>query len=171
MLPVGLQVIIDAPEGHWAFSEIVGTLQSSIRTLIKDAVMYSKGEAPGVRLKKDIHSTQVTTTPTGAWAEVLMPYQLKFTIPPGTKPHLIPGGLAVSDKRQAAAIQMAKGYPLKFHWERGPRGPGIYHYWAVSHPGFKGGDWLERVKKFMSQSVERESAIIRNHLTALWNLR
>jgi hypothetical protein len=26
-------------------------------------------------------------------------------------------------------------YPLRFFWERGPRGPGIYYYMHVEHPG------------------------------------
>jgi hypothetical protein len=30
---------------------------------------------------------------------------------------------------------MAKGYPLRFYWEKGPRGPGVYFYWSVNHPG------------------------------------
>ena len=45
----------------------------------------------------------------------------------GTKPHTIPTG--------GAAAQMAKGYPLRFFWEKGPRGPGIYYYWETHHPG------------------------------------
>jgi len=47
----------------------------------------------------------------------------------GTKPHVIPTG--------GAAAQRAKGYPLRFFWEKGPSGPGIYRYWSVNHPGTK----------------------------------
>ena len=45
----------------------------------------------------------------------------------GTKPHKIPTG--------GSAEMMAKGYPLRFYWEKGPAGPGIYHFWSVNHPG------------------------------------
>jgi len=45
----------------------------------------------------------------------------------GTDPHPIPKG--------GSAEMMAKGYPLRFYWEKGPRGPGIYRFWSVNHPG------------------------------------
>ena len=47
----------------------------------------------------------------------------------GTRPHEIPKG--------GSAAQLAKGYPLRFYWEKGPNGPGIYHFWSVWHPGTK----------------------------------
>lgn len=47
----------------------------------------------------------------------------------GTRPHLIPRG--------GAAEMLAKGYPLRFYWEKGPAGPGIYYFWEVHHPGTK----------------------------------
>ena len=47
----------------------------------------------------------------------------------GTRPHRIPRG--------GSAEQMAKGYPLRFYWENGPNGPGIYYFWSVWHPGTK----------------------------------
>jgi len=45
----------------------------------------------------------------------------------GTADHIIPTG--------GGAAQKAKGYPLRFFWEKGPRGPGMYAYWSVHHPG------------------------------------
>jgi len=54
----------------------------------------------------------------------------------GTRAHEIPTG--------GAAAQMAKGYPLRFYWEKGPRGPGIYYYWRVWHPGTKPNDFVGR---------------------------
>ena len=45
----------------------------------------------------------------------------------GTVDHIIPVG--------GAGAQMAKGYPLRFFWEKGPRGAGEYRYWSVHHPG------------------------------------
>ena len=45
----------------------------------------------------------------------------------GTADHIIPTG--------GSAAQKHKGYPLRFFWEKGPRGAGIYSYWQVHHPG------------------------------------
>jgi len=45
----------------------------------------------------------------------------------GTSPHEIPTG--------GRAAQIAKGYPLRFFWEKGPTGAHIYFYWKVNHPG------------------------------------
>jgi len=45
----------------------------------------------------------------------------------GTADHIIPRG--------GSAAQKAKGYPLHFFWQKGPRGPGMYSYWQVHHPG------------------------------------
>lgn len=45
----------------------------------------------------------------------------------GTRAHEIPLG--------GSAAQMAKGYPLRFYWEKGPQGPGVYRFWSVNHPG------------------------------------
>jgi len=39
----------------------------------------------------------------------------------GTKPHTI--------------TPKGEGYPLRFFWERGPEGPGVYYYYSVQHPG------------------------------------
>lgn len=37
---------------------------------------------------------------------------------------------------------------LRFYWERGPRGPGIYFYKSVRHPGVKG-------TRFIAKAVEQ----------------
>lgn len=54
----------------------------------------------------------------------------------GTRPHIIPRG--------GSAAQLAKGYPLSFYWEKGPRGPGWYHFWSVQHPGTKANPFIHR---------------------------
>ena len=41
--------------------------------------------------------------------------------------------------------RVAKGYPLRFFWEDGPRGPDIYYFWSVMHPGTKPDDFPQRV--------------------------
>jgi len=54
----------------------------------------------------------------------------------GTKAHEIPKG--------GALAQMAKGYPLRFYWENGPGGPGIYYFWSVMHPGTQPDNFIQR---------------------------
>lgn len=54
----------------------------------------------------------------------------------GTQPHEIPKG--------GSAAQLAKGYPLRFYWENGPDGPGIYYYWSVHHPGAQPNPFIGR---------------------------
>lgn len=54
----------------------------------------------------------------------------------GTKPHEIPKG--------GSAAQLAKGYPLRFFWEKGPRGPDVYYFWSVMHPGTAEDDFPQR---------------------------
>ncbi len=54
----------------------------------------------------------------------------------GTAPHPIPKG--------GSAAQLAKGYPLSFYWEKGPRGPGQYAFWSVNHPGTEPNPFDER---------------------------
>lgn len=71
----------------------------------------------------------------------LLPFIIK-----GTKAHLIPKG--------GAAEMLAKGYPLRFWWEKGPRGPSIYFYWSVMHPGTQPND-------FVSRALDAEMPIIR----------
>ena len=54
----------------------------------------------------------------------------------GTRAHEIPKG--------GSLAQMAKGYPLRFFWEKGPRGPDIYYFWSVWHPGTDPDDFVQR---------------------------
>lgn len=78
-------------------------------------------------------STEVTIIATGKHA-FLLPFIIR-----GTHAHEIPTG--------GAAAQIAKGYPLRFYWEKGPRGPGIYHFWRVWHPGTKANNFIHRAVK------------------------
>ena len=60
----------------------------------------------------------------GSWVgfKVLMPQPLATFIIRGTRPHPIVARRAKS---------------LRFFWEKGPKGPGIYFYFAVRHLGTK----------------------------------
>jgi hypothetical protein len=76
---------------------------------------------------------EVVQTITGDWNSTIgvrgkHAFLLDYIIG-GTRPHEIPKG--------GSAAQLAKGYPLRFYWERGPNGPGVYFYWSVQHPGTK----------------------------------
>ena len=70
----------------------------------------------------------------------------------GTKAHRIPTG--------GAAAQIAKGYPLRFYWANGPKGPGIYRYWSVWHPGTK-------PNPFVAETVDENMPRYRDMLRAL----
>lgn len=86
-------------------------------------------EGFGYRTDERGSSTTVTFFVGGEHAFVL-PFLTE-----GTKPHPIyPRG----------------DYPLRFFWERGPRGPGIYYYWSVSHPGTFPDPFVERAVDAMS---------------------
>ena len=66
----------------------------------------------------------------------------------GTKPHKIPIG--------GSAAQIAKGYPLRFYWEKGPSGPGIYRFWSVNHPGTDPNPFIEETSAEMHDAVVEE---------------
>lgn len=63
----------------------------------------------------------------------------------GTRPHIIPTG--------GAPAQLAKGYPLRFWWEKGPAGPGVYHYWSVNHPGTDPDPFADRTAEIMEPRI------------------
>lgn len=78
------------------------------------------------------------------WRFFARSYML-FTVPPGTRPHEIRA-------RRAGA--------LRFYWAKGPRGPGIYFFRRVMHPGYKPSfDWrrvaIERTRRNMARLLTR----------------
>jgi len=163
-----LKLEVNVPKESFAFASIVQRMQQAIRNLSEDAVTYARGEAPGDKLKYDIDYT-IQLTPQGAISTIWMPYQLKFTLPPGTRPHFIPGGRSVSTIQEAADLQAKKGYPLRFYWEHGPYGPGIYFFWSVRHPGWQyGGDWGDRVVKYLSIAIDDEVQQIWDFVANMW---
>ena len=66
----------------------------------------------------------------------------------GSRPHIIPTG--------GSAAQMAKGYPLRFFWNKGPSGPGIYYFWSVKHPGTKKNNFVKRVNDRSREKWRKE---------------
>jgi len=77
----------------------------------------------------------------------------------GSKPHVIPTG--------GAPAQIAKGYPLRFYWENGPTGPGIYRFWKVNHPGTKPNDFVSRVRGLMVNPTRRRLNTVANRVAYL----
>lgn len=84
-------------------------------------------------------ATQARFYATGAHAFVL-PFLTE-----GTRPHPLPKG--------GSPAQLAKGYPLRFFWEKGPRGPGIYRYWSVHHPGTDPDPFIQQASSDASHQV------------------
>ncbi len=64
----------------------------------------------------------------------------------GSRPHIIPRG--------GSAAQLAKGYPLRFFGQHGPRGPGIYYYWSVRHPGTEPSDFAAKAIESREPQIE-----------------
>lgn len=73
----------------------------------------------------------------------------------GTADHIIPKG--------GSAAQMAKGYPLRFFWAKGPKGPGTYRYWSVHHPG-------TNPSPFVGQARTEAAPLIREELRQIVKL-
>lgn len=74
----------------------------------------------------------------------------------GTADHIIPKG--------GSAAQRAKGYPLRFFWERGPRGSGMYAYWQVHHPGTNASPFIGLARAAAEPVIKR---ILRDHVRQL----
>ena len=70
----------------------------------------------------------------------------------GTRAHTIPKG--------GSAAQMAKGYPLSFHWENGPRGPGRYAYWSVEHPGTEPNPFVDETLAEIQDDIQDELNLV-----------
>lgn len=88
--------------------------------------------AAGMHYRTDVR-------PGGTTATIYVRGKHAFLLPlivRGTAGHEIPTG--------GSATQLAKGYPLGFFWEKGPAGPGKYHFWSVWHPGTKADDFVKR---------------------------
>ena len=66
----------------------------------------------------------------------------------GTDPHPIPKG--------GSAEMMAKGYPLRFYWPKGPQGAGVYRFWSVNHPGTDPNPFIDKTADQVEEEVYRE---------------
>jgi len=161
-----LRIELTTPRESLTNQDVVAKMQSAIRSILDDAATIAQNFAPGDRLKSQISVEDYRQTASGAEGAVGGPHQLiRFTLPPGTVAHFIPGGLAVHSYGDAAAIQLAKGYPLRFYWER--VGAVVYR-WSVFHPGYKGSDWGERVFKTVEAIADRQLNDIADYIATRW---
>ena len=161
------KVTLEGPKDAPDFSDLVERVRQVVRVAGRRAVQYARLYAPGSRLKNQIDYIE-NELPTGAESLVMMPEGLKFTLPPGTKAHTIPGGVGVA-KSEAEAIQRQKGYPLRFYWERGPQGPRVYSFWAVEHPGYEPkDDWGLRVMDATEVVLDQELEELADYISARW---
>jgi hypothetical protein len=121
--------------------QLVQRLREGVRQETRAFVAGLRAEAPkrsglfgqGMHYRTDVteHGIKSTIYVKGEHA-FLLPFIVK-----GTKEHVIPKG--------GSMAQLAKGYPLRFFWESGPRGPDVYYFWSVTHPGTKPDDFPQRV--------------------------
>jgi hypothetical protein len=109
--------------------------RAGVATIRHYAPKRSGKFAEGIRYRTDERGSSTTLTffASGEHAFVL-PFLTE-----GTRPHPIdPHG----------------DYPLRFFWKRGPRGPGIYHYMHVEHPGTLPDPFMERAIDAMSPQMD-----------------
>lgn len=121
--------------------ELVKQRAALVKKESKRLIGFVRREAPrdtGV-FAEGIKGWSIGTPPDMSLTEVVATGEHAFLldyIVKGTPDHDIPKG--------GSAVQMAKGYPLGFWWEKGPAGPGKYHFWSVHHPGTKPNDFVKR---------------------------
>ena len=139
-----------------SYDDIVTRMRETVYKVTKSGAAYGKMFAPGENLKNDIAYT-VQDTAGGAVGLVWMPWQFIFTLPPGTKAHPIPKGRSKE--------QQAKGYPLRFYWERIGK---VVTFWSVNHPGYKGDPWDMLVYERVDQDMNEELQKMGDYIAAKW---
>jgi len=140
-----LQIRVVWPKDLVGYRDIVQRVRRIVSSVGKQTTQFAQRKAPGKVLSRYIDYTEVNVEG-GRVGQIWMPEKLRFTLPPGTQPHFIPGGLAVSSRLAAQAIQQAKGYRLRFYWEKVGT---VVTPWAVKHPGYRPTkDWGLIVEKY-----------------------
>lgn len=76
-------------------------------------------------------------------------YEVKFYAG-GTHGYLLP--LLIN----GTAAHLISGSPLRFFWERGPKGAGVYHYQSVQHPGTAPSPFVEQARKETASQIREE---------------
>jgi len=151
----------ELPPENW----MVNRVRWVVDNVLKVARTVVAEEAPGAQLKRQTQ-TKIENTDKGAKGQLFIPIGLWYTLPPGTEPHFIPGGKAAGSRGVAAAIQLAKGYPLRFYWER------VGHWvslWSVDHPGYKPEvDWSEVVKDRVQLTVDEFVGTVGEQIRKQW---
>ena len=106
-----------------ATKELMEKQRREIRPQAQRLLALTREEAPA-RTGAFREKIRYQTFTEGSWVgfKVLMPQPLATFIIKGTRRHPIVARRARS---------------LRFYWEDGPKGPGIYFYYAIDHPGTK----------------------------------
>lgn len=127
------QTMRRAKNAEHQVSEGLRQMLSKERIALQGALREEAPKGPHGKFARSIRTLLHKDPATGQWIlEGFVSEDMAWLnriIIHGSRPHRIPTG--------GAAAQMAKGYPLRFYWENGPNGPGIYYYWTVWHPGTK----------------------------------
>ncbi len=150
------------PKHTLEYRDILHRVRTIIIGLTRFGQVKAMEEAPGNKLKRDI-SRQEEQTEYGQVGAVLVPSRLAFTYQ-GTQRHFIPGP-AVS-RSSASAMQMAKGYPLRFYWERVGK---VVTLWSVDHPGIQDPDpWDLRVIDAVQEEGDKELGELWGYINRRW---
>lgn len=153
------------PETSLEYQSILGRVRKIIVGLTQFAQVTAMKEAPGRKLKRDI-TRQTEPSRFGQVGLVWIPRRLAYTYE-GTEAHFIPGPAA--SKGAAARMQMDRGHPLRFYWEREGK---IVIAWAIDHPGIRNPDpWNWRVIDQVQERGDREFNQLWEYILARWGGR
>lgn len=124
-----------------ATDELLAARRDEARTLGGNLAQYMRAEAPKGKTGRYIKSIGYQTFIKGKEIgfRVYAAQPLTMWIVQGTRPHII-------------AARRAK--VLAFYWEGGPRGPGMYFYKFVNHPGTQPNPYIERAMAKFSPEPE-----------------
>lgn len=60
------------------------------------------------------------------------------------------------------------GYPLRFYWAKGPKGPGVYHFMRVWHPGTRGKPFIASAYRQWKPEAEAEMrSLVKSYVRSL----
>lgn len=126
-----------------ANKDLLNFRRNQMRPEMNRLVGITKAEAPKKtgQFREGIFS-RIFVSGNAITGKVFMPQPLGKWIIRGTKRHPIPKSLG--------------GKILRFFWPKGPKGPGIYFFRQVDHPGTKPNPFTDRALKTWLPGAERQ---------------
>lgn len=102
---------------------------------------YPRPDArPGERLAKNIRLLAIRRDGNSTEGQIVLPDVAKYTLPPGTRPHIIRG----------------TSKPLYFYWHKIGA---MATFWSVNHPGYRPTEnWREKALEEVRDDVRKELA-------------